>query len=196
MPIAYKTAGRKASVCLGIIAACFGFVSAQNENVPPLLPGKAVERQLSGGERHAYALTLEAGQYLHLVVEQKGVDVVVTLFDPRSQKLAEVDSPNGTQGPEPLSIITDTAGLYRLEVSSLEKNAPAGLYEARIVELRASIESDKKRVAGAKADLEGQLLENEGTSESRVSDLSVGRDKARFRLQREGAGIVSRNGRP
>jgi hypothetical protein len=44
-----------------------------------------------------------------VVVEQKGIDVAVTLFAPNGQKLAEVDSPNGTQGPEPVAWIAQAA---------------------------------------------------------------------------------------
>src|SRR5947207_375600 len=57
-----------------------------------------IERGLAGGEAHSYSVALTAGQYLHVVVEQKGIDVVVTLSGPDAQKIAEVDSPNGAQG--------------------------------------------------------------------------------------------------
>src|ERR1051325_8596300 len=39
--------------------------------------GEPVESELAGGEAHYYALTLISGQYLRLVVDQRGVDVVV-----------------------------------------------------------------------------------------------------------------------
>ncbi len=105
--------------------------------------GKPIERELAGGQSHLYKITLAAGQYLNVVVEQRGVDVVVTLLGPDAKKLIEVDSPNGTHGPEPVSWIVETAGIYRLEVRSLEKDAKPGRYEARIVELRAAMDRDR-----------------------------------------------------
>lgn len=64
-----------------------------------LEPGKPAERQLQGGEAHAYQMTLTAGQLLHAIVDQRGIDIVATLFGPDGKQLVEVDSPNGTQGP-------------------------------------------------------------------------------------------------
>ena len=136
--------------------------------------GKPVERQIKGGETHSYTLALRAGQFLNVAVEQKGIDVVVALFDPNNKQLAEVDSPNGTEGPEPLILIVESTGNHRLEIRSLEKDAPAGRYEAKITEMRAAEENDKNRIAAPKAAealfAEGKELIEKGTAESlRVS---------------------------
>ena len=120
-------------------------------DVLALEKGVPVERELAGGVVHSYRLTLAAHQLLRLVVDQRGVDVVVTLFAPDGKKLAEVDSPNGTQGPEPVTLVTEVSGDYRLDVQSLEKNAAAGRYEARIEELRAATAEDGERLAAAAA---------------------------------------------
>src|SRR2546423_8955876 len=75
----------------------------QNEQqVRPLEVGKRIEREMKGSETHAYRLTLTAGQLLHAVVDQHGIDVVVSLFGPDGKQVVEVDSPNGIQGPEPV----------------------------------------------------------------------------------------------
>ena len=62
--------------------------------------GVVLERELAGGQSHTYSLTLEAGQYFRGVVEQRGIDVAVSIVSPNSKTVLEVDSPNGTQGPE------------------------------------------------------------------------------------------------
>ncbi|KAF0248401.1 MAG: enterochelin esterase, partial [bacterium] len=116
-----------------------------------LLLGKAIEQELVGDGAHSYTLKLEANQYLNLVVEQKGIDIVATVFSPSGEKVYEVDSPNGTEGPEPIYLISQSSGNYRLEVRSLEKGAKAGKYEAKLVELRASKPTDTDRVAAFKA---------------------------------------------
>jgi hypothetical protein len=41
----------------------------EDQQANQLEPGKPIERELAGGQSHSYQLTLDAGQYLHLVVE-------------------------------------------------------------------------------------------------------------------------------
>ena len=103
---------------------------------------KPVERQLNIGETHAYQVGLEAGQFLDAAVNQRGVDVVVRIFAPNGSKIADIDSPNGKQGDEPIAIEAKTPGAYRIEVSSLEKNGsgPAGRYEIRINQILSATE--------------------------------------------------------
>ncbi|KAF0240064.1 MAG: NB-ARC domain-containing protein, partial [bacterium] len=127
---------------------------------------KAIERELKGDGAHSYTIKLEANQYLNAVVEQKGIDIVATLYSPSAEKVYEVDSPNGTVGPEPIYFISQTTGNYRLEVCSLEKEAKAGNYEVKVNELRASVAEDIDRVAGFKALGEAVLLAAEGKREN------------------------------
>ena len=51
-------------------------------SVPALEPGKAIERAMAGGEVHGYKVSLKSGQFLHAVVDQRGIDVVVRLLGP------------------------------------------------------------------------------------------------------------------
>jgi CHAT domain-containing protein len=134
-------------------------------------PSAPLERELRGGESHSYRLTLAAGQFLRIVVEQRGIDVVVKLFGPSGQPLAEVDSPNGPQGPEPLSILSEQSGEYTLEVRALEKAAAPGRYEVRIQELRAATLHDRQRIAGEMAFAEASPLAAQQTAEPRLQAL-------------------------
>jgi CHAT domain-containing protein/Flp pilus assembly protein TadD len=120
--------------------------------------GKPIERELKGGEEHAYEVTLVAGQYLDAVVEQKGVDVVVVVIAPDGKSLMEVDSPNGAQGPEPVQLITEAAGVYRLRVKSPDKSASVGKYEIRINELRAATDNDRVLQEAARLNKEVERL--------------------------------------
>jgi CHAT domain-containing protein/predicted negative regulator of RcsB-dependent stress response len=128
---------------------------------------QAIQRELKGDETHSYNLFLSAGQYLHIVVDQRGIDVVVALFSPNGYKLTEVDSPNGTQGPEPVFIIAETSGTYRLEVRALEKAALAGHYEVKIEELRTATGRDKSHITAERSFKEAELLRAEETDTSR-----------------------------
>jgi tetratricopeptide (TPR) repeat protein len=138
--------------------------ASQNEqDTHALDPNKPIERELAGGQVHAYRITLAAGQYLRVVVDQRGIDVVVALFGPDGKKLAEIDSPNGAKGPEHLSVVAKVPGNHRLEVRSLEKSAAAGRYEAKITALRDATQEDKaedfaRRLAEAKTEAERTAL--------------------------------------
>ncbi|MBI4748573.1 MAG: CHAT domain-containing protein [Acidobacteria bacterium] len=101
-------------------------------------PGEILEQKLNGGESHTYHFTANADEYVKLVVEQKGIDVIVRLSDSSGTLLREVDSPNGNAGPEPLSFVLARAGIYRLEIASVEKVSSAGTYELNIKLLRAA----------------------------------------------------------
>lgn len=124
---------------------------ATGADATTLKPGEPIRRDLKGGDAHTYQINLETGQFLRAVFMQRGVDIIVKVFGPDGQKIAEVDSPNGAQGPEPVSVIAKSAGVYRFEVRSLEATA-AGKYEAKIEELLSATQYDA-RVAGERATL-------------------------------------------
>ena len=70
---------------------------------------------MKGGEAHAYEVSLAADQFLWIIVDQRGIDVGVTATDPQGQPFAFSDNPNGPFGPEPLAIIADRPGTYRVD---------------------------------------------------------------------------------
>jgi CHAT domain-containing protein/Tfp pilus assembly protein PilF len=123
----------------------FNFAQTRPEQLnQPLELGKPIERELKGGEVHAYTFKPEAGQFVSIVVEQRGIDVVVVVLAPDGKHLAEVDSPNGSNGPEPLSFVANGSGNYRIEVRPLEKTA-TGRYAIRIEAIRAATPQEKDR---------------------------------------------------
>ena len=111
-----------------------------------LVVGQSIERKLAGGQSHLYKITVAAGQYLNAEVEQRGIDVVVTLFGPDGKQLIEIDSSRGALGPEPVSWIVETGGDYRLAVRPLEKDTAAGSYEIKIIEMRPATDQDRAMV--------------------------------------------------
>jgi hypothetical protein len=118
-------------------------VSAQS-GATSLQPGTPIERTLAAGQTHSYNVSLEQDQILQLVVEQRGIDVVVRVFSPAGQRLGEFDSPNGTDGPENVSVIAEATGAYRIDVAPLGQmeNLAPGRYEIKIVELRKATEEE------------------------------------------------------
>jgi CHAT domain-containing protein/uncharacterized protein HemY len=125
-----------------------------------------LKKKIGGGEVQAFEVTLEAGQVMRAVVEQLGVDVLFRLYDPSGNKKAEVDSPNGAWGKEPLSFVAEPAGKYRLEVRQLEADALAGYYTITVQEIRSANQLDKNRVAAQSIFSAADELRNQGTLES------------------------------
>lgn len=120
-------------------------VQAQGETIQP---GNTIERTLTRDQHHIFTITLKEDQFLQVVVEQHGIDVIVRAFTPEGKLLAEVDSPNGTEGPENISIVSSVAGVYRFDVAPLGQviDVATGRYELKVVELRQA--TDQEMLAG------------------------------------------------
>ncbi len=133
------------------------FLLATCSRVTPLALSSPITRSISGGQQHAYSIALEENQYLHLVVNQVKIDVVVTLFSPGGQEIILVDSPNGRDGPEPVMVVAPASGDHRMEVRSAARPHD-GSYEIRVEELRRATDADRHRAAAARLLNRGQQL--------------------------------------
>jgi CHAT domain-containing protein len=98
---------------------------------------------LAGGQNHTYRISLSAGQYLKVIVEQQGIDVVVQLSGPDGEQIAEFDSERRSWRQELAQHVAGVDGEYRLVVLPRQKNALAGGYEIRIEELRDATDDDR-----------------------------------------------------
>jgi CHAT domain-containing protein/Tfp pilus assembly protein PilF len=132
----------------------------RNPQSKELTPGVPVEQELKGGEAHSYRLPLAAGQYLHAVVDQRGIAVALTLHGPDSQPIFPFYAPSSSQGPKEFSLVAEVTGDYRLEVRSVENEAEPGRYEVKIHEWREA-------TAAEKLFAEGQRLAGQATADSR-----------------------------
>jgi CHAT domain-containing protein/Tfp pilus assembly protein PilF len=103
-----------------------------------------IERELTGGQKHAYHVTLSEGQYAGVTVEQRGIDVVVRWLGPDAKQVVEFDSEIRAQGEERTGLVAETAGRYTLSVEARRQKAPAGVYSVRLGELRAATDKDRR----------------------------------------------------
>ena len=96
---------------------------AQQEGVEVRLLefGEPIEREMAGGQSHFYQIALTADQYLRVEVAQRGVNVILELFDPAGMKLTEVDNARGKQGSELLTFIAEVSGNYRIQINVAER---------------------------------------------------------------------------
>ena len=109
-----------------------------------------VQGRPAGGGAALHRLHLKSGQYLHVTVTQKGVDVTVTLLAPDGRRLARVNRNNLMYGSERFSWVVERGGVYNLLVSPGDAPVVPGAYEVTVDELRAARAEDKVRSAAEK----------------------------------------------
>jgi CHAT domain-containing protein len=124
--------------------------AAGQDSTPTLKVGEPFEKNLAGGQRDKYQIGIEAGQYLHVVVEQQGIDVKVKLKLPDGQE-TEIDSPYNMRGPEDISIVARSSGICSLEVVAPNKGVADGSYKIRVEALREATPADAARANAAQA---------------------------------------------
>jgi CHAT domain-containing protein/tetratricopeptide (TPR) repeat protein len=169
-PLSKRVVISSLRVCCVVIWTCFytlllfglcgAFVEAtqQPPDLQTLSIGAPVERELSGGQTHLYRITLSAGQFALVQVEQRGAEVVLTANGPDGKEFALVDLRIGGTGVEPLALGADAAGEYILKVISRNPKAAPGRYEAKIIELRAATGQDRARVKAQAISYEARAL--------------------------------------
>ena len=119
----------------------FSAVQAQTT----LQPCTPIERSLGPGQAHEFSVTMEENSFIQLVVEQRGIDVVIKVSSPAGKNLGEYDTPNGNSGPENISFVATAAGTYRITVTPLDPaDQTTGRYEIKVLELRQATEQELK----------------------------------------------------
>jgi CHAT domain-containing protein/Tfp pilus assembly protein PilF len=135
--------------------------SALNE-ATQLELGKPLERNLAPGEAQSYRITLSAGQYAGVIVEQEGVDIVLKSFTPDDRLIADFDSENRPTGEERGAVVAEVAGSYKLKVEAKFKSLPGGRYTIRLEEIRLATENDRSLQEARKLYAEAARLTNAG----------------------------------
>jgi len=121
------------------------FLTANAQGPTTLQVGTPVERTLGPSQTQDFTITLEENNFIQLVVEQRGIDVVVRVFSPDGKTIGEYDSPNGADGPEHVSFVAASAGAYRITVSPLDSgDASTGRFEIKVLEVRKANEQEIK----------------------------------------------------
>src|SRR5262249_55320860 len=145
------------------LAFCLLGVIAHGQEAK-LSPGQATEREISGGGQHRYQLRLRAGQFMSIVVEQKGIDVTVLLVAPDGKQLAETNL-TGALGRESLSYQARVTGRYRTVTRAVPLDASLkGNYEARLKVKGAPTPQDKQRLAAERLLAEAAGLSAQGAA--------------------------------
>jgi len=117
--------------------------AGKEKDIHALEPGKPIKSELAGGQKHTYQIRLNANQFLKVIIEQQGIDVVAQVSGPDGKQILEFDSESRIQGREEVLLTSEAAGEYRLTIQPEQERAPAGSYEIRIEELRVATDTDR-----------------------------------------------------
>lgn len=136
-------------------------------------PSETRRQSIDGGEWHVYRVSLARGQYMRAVVEQEGIDLTVSFYEPGTdlasanpKSIIDMDTINGWHGPESVSLLANASGEYLLGVRSGSKGATPGRYELRLGDAREPTEADLLRLKAEAAYVEGGRLRGRGTNEA------------------------------
>jgi hypothetical protein len=125
-----------------LLMGCIGSISGMAQHALAVNQ-KPVDFRIKKGEEKRFVFSAEKGKIYAIHVEQKGIDLTVTLKNLKGGKIHYNDSPNGLFGPEVFEFKTDTTGQYWVDVAPLEDtaNAPKGKFAITINEV-VGAESD------------------------------------------------------
>ena len=140
-------------------------VSAQaTQEAKKLESGQRVEREIAGGESHQFQMTLAAGQFMRLIVQQKGIDIAVRLIAPDGTPPIEAEF-TGPFGLESLCQEVAVAGDYGIVIRTVAATAPKGAYEAKLELKAGATTQDKQRIEAERLlSQAGKLGERGGAS--------------------------------
>ncbi len=138
--------------------------SAQDKG--SLSPGAKIERGIAGGEAHTYSLTLAAGEFVQLVVEDRGSDLILLLQDPEGKTLVEVNSAIGFPNQKRLSFVASQAGDYQVTMRPARKDAARGSYTLKAVEWRQTAAKDEGFVIAERVFAEAEALNLQGSGDA------------------------------
>ena len=131
-----------------------------------LEPGTRIERPLAGGEEHRYQISLSAGDFTRVVVEQHGVDVTVRLVDVDGDTIADFQEEVRPEGEEQVDIVAEKDGNYTVVIRSTTA-AATGAYAIHFDCIRPAAaaersmqESRKLRFAAAGLERAGRFDES------------------------------------
>jgi CHAT domain-containing protein/Tfp pilus assembly protein PilF len=113
------------------------------QDITMLRPAQVIERDLAHGQEHLYQLALTAGECVSVIVEQRGIDVIVQTRGPDDAVIADVQDEITRQGQEHVEVVADAAGTYTLAIKPPPGVIVPGSYAIRVASRRAATDADR-----------------------------------------------------
>jgi CHAT domain-containing protein/tetratricopeptide (TPR) repeat protein len=134
-------------------------------------PEKVIEQTIAAGETHSYSMTLAAGMYGSIELNQKGLNQVLTIFAADGQTLRTADLAS-VGFSEEISLVAKDATTYRIEVKAAPKSSRTGSYTLKLTQVHPATAEDRARVQGQTLAEEGMqfLIKQSPTSKTQALD--------------------------
>ncbi len=129
----------KKALCLLFLPIC---LAAQNSDSVFLQLGEAIEREISGGQKHLYRIKVPVKQFVKIKVEQKGVDIAATLLDSSGKLLTQYNADPRNKGVEEVVMTSSSEYEYQISISPSQKTLPKGSYLIHFKESRIATEKE------------------------------------------------------
>lgn len=121
----------------------YGQISDKTQEITQLEPGSSIEREIARGEKHVYKIVLAERQFANVSVEQKGIDVVIRVFNKTDERaMAQKDLNAKNEGREEIGFMASSAGEFRLEIEAKWSTSPTGRYAVLLAEVRPPTEKE------------------------------------------------------
>ena len=92
-----------------------------------IFTGFTTKQNLLKNQNDIYLVSLTKGDFIEIILQQNGVDVVIDVFNPDGKKLKTIDTPNGKKGKELILFEAESTGTYQMHVHPF--NDPDGMSE-------------------------------------------------------------------
>jgi CHAT domain-containing protein/Tfp pilus assembly protein PilF len=131
-----------------------------------LLPNQTLQQTITGADVHTYYVSLAKDQFARIVVDQQGVDLVLAISGDEQGNL-EVDNPNGSFGPESVSILVAKKATFTITVKTTERTGN-GSYELKVEGPREKIKGDLERVQAEHIFVNAQQARRAGANQEAI----------------------------
>jgi CHAT domain-containing protein/tetratricopeptide (TPR) repeat protein len=107
-----------------------------------LEPGKSLEREVAGGQKTLFQVTLHERQQANLVIEHQSLDLTIRLLDSEGVVQIESDSRPG-EARTTFDLVAEKTGAYQIQIEPKYPRAAAGKLHASLGEVRTATVRDQ-----------------------------------------------------
>jgi len=119
-----------------------------NNNPQTLNLKENISKTINLSETHEYLVDLKSGEFSHITVLQKGIDLIVESYDLNGEKIETFDSNNGANGPELVFVDAKESGKYKIIIKPLGevKKVKSGNYDIVLNSINSDVNSHLENV--------------------------------------------------